>query len=38
MGNETVPVSIGAVGAASVVFISPGAEHIYARFKENGYL
>lgn len=38
IGNVTVPVQIGAVGAASVVFISPGAESIYARFKENGYL
>ena len=38
VGNVTVPVQIGAVGAASVVFISPGAESIYARFKKNGYL
>ena len=38
VGNVTIPVQIGAVGAASVVFISPGAESIYARFKENGYL
>ncbi len=38
IGNETVPVSIGAVGAASVVFISPAAESIYRRFAENGYL
>lgn len=38
VGNVTIPVSIGAVGAASVVFISPQAEAIYARFKENAYL
>lgn len=38
IGNVTIPVQIGAVGAASVVFISPGAESIYARFKENAYL
>lgn len=38
VGNVTIPVRIGAVGAASVVFISPGAESIYSRFKENGYL
>jgi LCP family protein required for cell wall assembly len=38
VGNVTIPVQIGAVGAASVVFISPGAKSIYARFKENGYL
>ena len=38
VGNVTVPVRIGAVGAASVVFISPGAESIYKRFRENGYL
>ena len=36
--NVTIPVSIGAVGAASVVFISPGANDIYRRFRENGYL
>lgn len=36
--SVTVPVSVGAVGAASVVFISPGANSIYARFKEKGYL
>jgi hypothetical protein len=33
-----VPVSIGAVGAASVVFISPGADAIYKRLRENAYL
>ena len=38
VGNVTIPVSIGAVGAASVVFISPGANDIYRRFRENGYL
>jgi polyisoprenyl-teichoic acid--peptidoglycan teichoic acid transferase len=38
VGNVTVPVRIGAVGAASVVFIQPGAESIYRRFRENGYL
>lgn len=38
VGNVTVPVRVGAVGAASVVFISPGADSIYKRFRENGYL
>ena len=38
VGNVTVPVRIGAVGAASVVFIQPGAKDIFKRFKENGYL
>ncbi len=38
VGNVTVPVSIGAVGAASVVFIQPGARDIYKRFRTNGYL
>jgi polyisoprenyl-teichoic acid--peptidoglycan teichoic acid transferase len=38
VGNVTVPVRIGAVGSASVVFIQPGAESIYARFKEKGSL
>jgi hypothetical protein len=33
-----VPVSLGSMGAASVVFISPGAHSIYARFKKNGSL
>ncbi len=36
--NVTVPVSLGTVGAASVVFISPSARGIYARFKKNGSL
>lgn len=34
----TVPVSVGSVGAASVVFISPGAQSIYARFRKNASL
>ena len=38
IGNETVPVSLGSVGAASVVFISGGANSIYQRFRENGSL
>jgi polyisoprenyl-teichoic acid--peptidoglycan teichoic acid transferase len=38
VGNVTLPVSIGAVGAASVVFIQPGAQSIYKRFKNNGSL
>ena len=38
VGNITIPVSVGAVGAASVVFISPGADAIYSRFKANAYL
>lgn len=38
VGNVTIPVSIGSVGAASVVFISPSASSIYARFRENGSL
>ena len=38
VGNVTVPVSIGAVGAASVVFISPNANDIYKRFRENAAL
>ena len=38
VGNVTVPVQIGAVGAASVVFIQPGANDIYRRFRENGSL
>jgi polyisoprenyl-teichoic acid--peptidoglycan teichoic acid transferase len=36
--NVTVPVSIGSVGAASVVFISPAARKIYARFRRNASL
>lgn len=38
VGNVTVPVSYGMVGAASVVFISPEAKEIYERFAENGSL
>jgi LCP family protein required for cell wall assembly len=38
IGNVTLPVSLGWVGAASVVFISPQAKSIYERFKENGSL
>lgn len=38
VGNVTIPVSLGSVGAASVVFISPGADSIYDRFKRNGSL
>lgn len=34
----TVPVSVGSVGAASVVFISSRANAIYARFRKNGSL
>jgi hypothetical protein len=29
---------LGSVGAASVVFISPAANSIYQRFRENGSL
>ena len=36
--SVTVPASIGAVGLASVVFISPGAESLYRRFEKNGSL
>jgi len=38
IGNVTLPVSLGWVGAASVVFISPNAKSIYERFRENGSL
>ena len=38
IGNVTVPVSLGSVGAASVVFISGGAQSIYDRFKEKASL
>lgn len=38
VGNVTVPVSLGSVGAASVVFIRPEARSIYARFKKNASL
>lgn len=38
VGNVTVPVSVGMVGAASVVFISSSAKSIYERFRLNGSL
>ena len=38
IGNVTVPVSIGSVGASSVVFISPRASALYSRFRENASL
>lgn len=38
VGNVTVPVSVGSVGAASVVFISPSAQSIYARFRQTAEL
>ncbi|MCA1709521.1 MAG: LCP family protein [Actinobacteria bacterium] len=38
IGNVTVPVSVGTVGAASVVFISPGARDVYARFRKSAQL
>jgi len=38
VGNVTVPVQVGSAGAASVVFIQPGAQAIYDRFKKNGSL
>lgn len=36
--SVTVPVSIGAVGPASVVFIQPSAHSIYARFRKHASL
>lgn len=36
--SVTVPVSYGAVGSASVVFIQGGAQSIYARFRQNASL
>ena len=38
VGNVTVPVSVGMVGAASVVFISSGAQGIYERFRQTAEL
>jgi LCP family protein required for cell wall assembly len=38
VGNVTVPVRVGSAGAASVVFIQPGAQSIYDRFKKNASL
>jgi polyisoprenyl-teichoic acid--peptidoglycan teichoic acid transferase len=35
---QTIPASIGAVGAASVVFVSPGANSLFAKFKKTGTL
>lgn len=36
--SVTVPVTVGSVGSASVVFISPSARSIYARFRRQGRL
>ena len=36
--NVTVPATTGSAGAASVVFISPGANSLYARMRANGSL
>lgn len=38
MANVTVPVSVGMVGAASVVFISSSANNLYERFRQTGEL
>ena len=38
VGNVTVPVSVGAVGAASVVFISPRANDMYRDLREDAAL
>jgi LCP family protein required for cell wall assembly len=38
VGNVTVPVSVGTVGAASVVFINSSAQGIYERFRQNAQL
>jgi LCP family protein required for cell wall assembly len=38
VGNVTIPVRVGSAGAASVVFIQPGAQSIYDRFKKNASL
>jgi hypothetical protein len=35
--SKTVPVSFGFEGPQSVVFISPGATSIYARFKKKAH-
>jgi polyisoprenyl-teichoic acid--peptidoglycan teichoic acid transferase len=35
---QTIPVSIGAVGAASVVFVSPGADSLFAKLRKTGTL
>jgi polyisoprenyl-teichoic acid--peptidoglycan teichoic acid transferase len=36
--SVTIPVSIGSVGAASVVFIQPGARELYSRLRKKGSL
>lgn len=38
VGTVTIPVSLGWAGAASVVFVSPGAGSIYKRFRKNASL
>jgi polyisoprenyl-teichoic acid--peptidoglycan teichoic acid transferase len=38
VGNVTIPVRVGSAGAASVVFVQPGAQSIYDRFKKNASL
>jgi anionic cell wall polymer biosynthesis LytR-Cps2A-Psr (LCP) family protein len=38
VGNVTLPGRAGSAGAASVVFLSPSAGRIYARFKRNASL
>ncbi len=38
VGNLTIPVRLGFVGAASVVFIQPGAAPTYKRFRKSGSL
>jgi LCP family protein required for cell wall assembly len=38
VGNVTVPTSGGSVGAASVLYISPAASSIYARFRRGANL
>lgn len=38
VGNVTVPVSLGNMGGASVVFIQPAASAIYQRLRDNGSL
>ncbi len=38
IGNVTLPVTLGSVGAASVVFISGGASSIYRRFARTASL
>ena len=35
--SVTIPVRVGSVGLASVVFISPGANALYARFRANAH-